>query len=125
MWLFANKRGLAPSWEQHQFSTKEKTDKLLAVVLPENEKDGQALHIHQDATIYVSSLSPGSKVKHRIGEGRKAYVFVIDGKIQLNNNSMQTRDAAKVEQEDKVSIHADRPTELILLDLPEKYAINN
>jgi quercetin 2,3-dioxygenase len=124
MWLFANRRGLAPSWEQRQFGKEERKNKLLPVIVPENASGGQALHIHQDAAIYVSSLEAGSKVEHKL-EGRKAYVFVIDGKVQLNGNPMQTRDAARIENEDKISIKADRPTELILLDLPEKYAINN
>jgi hypothetical protein len=38
---------------------------------------------------------------------------------------METRDAAKVEKDDLLSIQAERPTELILLDLPDKYVINN
>ena len=124
MWLFANRRGLVPSWEQRQFGKEERKNKLLPVIVPENVSGGQALHIHQDAAIYVSALEAGSEVEHKL-EGRKAYVFVIDGKVQLNNNSMKTRDAARIENEDKVSIRADSPTELILLDLPEKYAINN
>jgi hypothetical protein len=38
---------------------------------------------------------------------------------------MNTRDAARVENERNIEISASAPTELILLDLPEKYAINN
>jgi redox-sensitive bicupin YhaK (pirin superfamily) len=95
------------------------------VIVPENAGDGKALHIHQDAAIYVSSLAPGSKVEHRLAEGRKAYVFVIEGRVKLNDNTMETRDAAKVENEGSLQIQAEKPTELILLDLPEKYAINN
>ena len=125
MWLFANKRGLAPSWEQRQFGREERKNKLLQVIVPEYANDGQALHIHQDAAIYFSTLSAGSKVEHKLAQGRKAYVFVIDGKVQLNSNSMETRDAARIENESKISIRADKPAELILLDLAEKYAINN
>ena len=125
MWLFANKRGLQPSWEQRRFGKEERAGKLLPVVVPENTNDGQALHIHQDAAMYVSSLAKGDKVEHRLAPGRKAYLFVIDGKVQLNKNAMQTRDAAKIEKESRLSIQADSATELILLDLPEKYAANN
>jgi quercetin 2,3-dioxygenase len=125
MWIFANRRGLDPSWEQRKFDQKARSDKLLPVIVPENEKDGQALHIHQDAAIYISSLAPGSSVEHQLAKGRKAYVFVIEGRAKLNGSAVQTRDAARVEDESKVAIQADRPTELILLDLPEKYAINN
>jgi hypothetical protein len=125
MWLFANRRGLDPSWEQRRFDKEARSNKLLPVIVPENEKDGQALLIHQDAAIYVSLLAPGSRVEHKLAKGRKAYVFVIEGKAKLNSGAMETRDAAKVENESKLSIQADKPTELILLDLPEKYAINN
>jgi redox-sensitive bicupin YhaK (pirin superfamily) len=125
MWLFANRRGLDPSWEQRRFSREERMNKLLPVIVPENAGDGQTLHIHQDAAIYVSSLTPGGKVEHRLAKDRKAYVFVIEGRIKLNDSAMETRDAARVENEDRLAIQADKPTELILLDLPEKYAINN
>jgi len=52
-------------------------------------------------------------------------VFVIEGRVKLNNSAMEARDAAKTENESRLAIQAERPTELILLDLPEKYAINN
>ena len=125
LWIFANKRGLEPSWEQKKFRKEERSDRLLPVIVPENSADGGALHIHQDASIYVSSLNKGAAVEHALAPGRKAYVFVIDGSINLNGKKMELRDAARVENEDRIDIKADKPSELILLDLPEKYAINN
>jgi redox-sensitive bicupin YhaK (pirin superfamily) len=125
MWIFANRRGLPPSWEQKKFSKEERKNRLLPVVVPENHIDGPALHIHQDASIYVSSIELGGKLDHDIPPGRKAYLFVIDGSIKLNGDSLKTRDVARIENERKLSMLADKPTELILLDLPERYAINN
>jgi redox-sensitive bicupin YhaK (pirin superfamily) len=125
MWIFANKRDLSPSWEQKKFSREERKNRLLPIVIPENQSDGPALHIHQDAAVYVSSMDLGSKIDHDILPGRKAYLFVIDGGIKLNGDSLKTRDVARIENEGNLSILADQPTELILLDLPEKYAINN
>jgi len=125
MWIFANKGGLEPSWEQRKFDKEKRLDKLLKVIVPENEQNGQALHIHQDAAIYVSSLTPGSKVEYNLAKHRMAYVFVIEGKAKLNNNLMVTRDSAKIENEIKLTIKAEIPTELILLDLPEKYVVGN
>lgn len=125
LWIFANKRGLKPSWEQKQFKKEERQDRLLPVIVPEQVSDGGALHIHQDASIYVSSLNKGAKVEHVMAPGRKAYVFVIDGEASLNGNALKTRDSARLENESKISLSAASPTELILLDLPEKYAINN
>ena len=124
MWVFANKKELTPSWEQKKFAKEERINKLLPVVISENTKDGNALRIHQDAAFYLSTLIPGSKVEHTLSTGRKSYLFVIDGEIKLNDNLMQTRDAAMIEKENSLVIKAEKPTELILIDLPEKYAVN-
>lgn len=126
MWILANKRGLEPAWEQKQFRKEERSGRLLPIVVPEDVPDGPALHIHQDASIYVSSLGKGDKVEHDLAPGRKAYLFVIEGKLELNGNDLlETRDVARLEKEKKLSIKAEQPTELVVLDLPEKYAINN
>jgi redox-sensitive bicupin YhaK (pirin superfamily) len=125
LWIFANKRGLQPSWEQKQFREDERKDTLLPVIVPEGAANNGALHIHQNASIYVSSLGNGAKVHHQLAPERKAYVFVIEGNASVNGNSMKTRDAAMIENERNIEIGAAAPTELILLDLPEKYAINN
>ena len=125
MWVFANKKGLKPSWEQKKFTKEERINKLVPVVTSENKKNGNTLHIHQDATFYLSTLTVGNQVYHKLSNGRKAYLFVIDGEIKLNNKLMQTRDAAMIEKENDLVIKAEKPTEIILIDLPEKYAINN
>jgi len=125
MWVFANKKELVPSWEQRKFTKEERTNKLLPVIVAENTKDGNALHIHQNASFYLSTLTPGSMVEHKLDNGQKSYLFVIDGEIQVNNNLMQTRDAAMIEKENDIVIKAKKATELILIDLPEKYAVNN
>ena len=125
MWVFANKRGLPPSWEQKKFTKEERMNKLVPVVTSESVQDKNALHVHQDATFYLSTLTDKGQVDHKLSAGRKAYLFVIDGAIKLNGNLMQTRDAALIEKEDDLVIKAEKPTELILIDLPEKYAVNN
>lgn len=125
MWVFANKKGLAPSWEQKKFTKQERMNKLVPVVVSENTPNTGALHIHQDAEFYLTTLAAGNQVEHKLDPGRKSYLFVIDGKIKLGNNILNTRDAAMVSKENNLVMRAESPTELILVDLPEKYAVNN
>src|SRR6266850_3493468 len=113
MWVFANKKGLVPSWEQKKFAKEERINKLMPVVISENIKDANALHIHQDATFYLATLTPQSQIEHKLGTERKSYLFVITGEIKLNDNIMQTRDAAMIEKENNLVIKAEKPTELI------------
>jgi len=125
MWVLPDSKGLAPSWLQKKYSKDQRLDKLLQVVSPLDLNKNGTLTIHQDASFYVSSLTPGAEISHTLQPGRKVYVFVIDGEIQINDIHMQTRDSAKVETETKLSIRATKQTDLILIDLPEKYAIKN
>jgi hypothetical protein len=127
MWIFADTKNLKPSWGQKKYSKEQRLNKLLPVVFPmdrASDTKDNVLRIHQDALFHISTLTPENELGHELGNGRKAYVFVIDGEIKLNDNMMQTRDSARVENENNITIKAIKPTELILIDLPEKYAIN-
>jgi quercetin 2,3-dioxygenase len=123
MWVIPDKKELAPSWQQKVYSKEQRLDKLLQVVSPLGPNSNGALTMHQNASFYVSSLTPGAEISHEMQPGRKAYVFVIDGKVQINGNIMQERDATKIEDESKLVIKSEKQTELILIELPEKYAV--
>ena len=124
VWIFTNKKNLVPSYEQRKFSKEERLNKLFLVVAPDDTMTEKSLHIHQDVYFFVSSLSEGALLERKLDFSRKAYLFVIDGKVELNENVMKTRDAARIENEKKLSIEAMIPSELLLIDLPEKYAFN-
>jgi redox-sensitive bicupin YhaK (pirin superfamily) len=114
MWILPAERGLEPSVEQKVFSKEDRTDRLLRVI----SGDGSdAVPVHQDAHVFVSSLSYGKAVSHDLDEGRGVYLYVIAGKISLNGESLKTGDAAAVEAEPQIAIRADEPSELVLVDV--------
>ena len=125
LWVLPRRRGNKPRWEQRQFSEAQRAGRLLPVVSATDAQDGDAagtLKIDQDATIYVSSLKAGQSVDHRAAApGRKAYLFVIEGAVTLDEDTaLAEGDQARVElgEETTLSLRADKDAELILLDLP-------
>ena len=125
MWVVPDKKGLEPSWQQKKYSKEQRTNKLLQVVSPLASKTNDTLTIHQNTSFYVSNLLPGVEVSYEIKPERKAYVFVIDGQVKINDIDIKTRDVAKVEKENRLVIKSNQQTELLLVDLPEKYAVKN
>jgi quercetin 2,3-dioxygenase len=123
IWIIPSKKNLTPTWEQKKFSIKERQNKLLPVVVPEHTITEKSLQIHQDVHFFVSSLSDGAKVMHQLDLSRKAYFFVINGKLEINGNIMKTQDAARIENEKNLTIEATMQTELLLIDLPEKFVV--
>ena len=82
---------------------------------------GEVVLIHQDASVHVASLDPGTEVAHSIGSGRGAYVYLIDGAASFDGTDVATGDAAKVTEEPELVIRARDASELILVDVPIQF----
>jgi quercetin 2,3-dioxygenase len=117
LWILPRTEGRKPRWEQREFPRQARQGKLLPVV--SSGDVAGTLAIDQDAQIYVSALAPGEKVRHASRAARKAYAFVIGGKVTLNGQPLAAGDQARIADETELRLEAAEDSELILLDLPE------
>jgi quercetin 2,3-dioxygenase len=115
IWILPDTPDLEPGVEQRVFTREERTNRLLKVVAPEG---GEAVQVHQDASVHAARLEPGMEVRHEIGPGRGVYAYLIDGGATFNGEEVATGDAAKVTDEPQLAIRANEPSELILVDVP-------
>ncbi len=74
--------------------------------------------IHQDATLYLSKLDAGKVVTHQVAPGRRAYLFVTQGALEVGGRNVGASDALAIEGETKLDIKATAPAALLLIDLP-------
>ncbi len=114
MWIMPRERGLAPGVEQKVFGKEDRTDRLSKVVSGEG---GDTVLVHQDAAAYVSSLTEGARVEHAFGSDRGGYLYLIEGSIRLNDEKLTTGDAAKIHAEPRISIEAQVPSELLMVEV--------
>jgi len=114
MWILPRERVLPPSVEQRVFSKEDRRGRLLKAISGDG---GDAVLVHQDANVYLSSLELDERVEHELGAGRGAYLYVIEGALRLNDEKLATGDAAKIWDEPKLSIEADQPTEFIMVEV--------
>jgi len=116
MWIMPRQRGLPPSLEQRVFTKEDRANQLLKVVSGP-ERDEPAVLVHQDAAVFVASLTPGSTVEHSFAPARGGYLYLIGGAVRLNGEGLSTGDAAKVQDEPSISVQADEPSELIMAEV--------
>ena len=121
IWIHPNQKGLKPSWEQRKFSINQRLNNLLCIVSPES--DDSSLSIHQDVSFFVSRLE-NFKVQHNFAKNRMGYLFVISGKVQINDVQLNTKDSVEIQSEDTIVLETLETCEIILLDLPENYTFN-
>ena len=117
IWLLPEREGLKPSYEQKHFSASEKAGRLRLIVSPDG-RDG-SLTIHQDTSIYAAVLKEGEQVTRKLDLGRKAWVQVVRGSLDLNGQWVRAGDGAALTDAAVLTLaaHSD-DTEFLLFDLP-------
>jgi redox-sensitive bicupin YhaK (pirin superfamily) len=115
LWILPAQGGLRPEVEQREFTIEDRIDRLLRVLSPEG---GDAVTVHQDATVHVARLNPGTEVSHGFTEDRGGYLYVIEGSLGLNGEALSTGDAAKIRDEASLHLRAEETSELLLVDVP-------
>lgn len=115
IWLFPEKKGIEPSYEQKAFPEEEKRSKWRVVASPDR-RDG-SLAIHTDASIYMSTLKTGESLDYTVPTGRHAWLQVLRGKAILNGEALDTSDGAAVSEESKLSVTATADAEFLLFDM--------
>src|SRR5579864_5509523 len=115
IWMFPDKTGHTPTYDQKHFSAAEKQGKLRLVVSPDG-RDG-SVKIRQGNELYATVLAPGESVKHSLQPERHAYVQVARGSVALNGTKLATGDGAAISQEKALELTGVEDAEVLLFDL--------
>src|SRR5215475_13007989 len=79
IWMFPDKNGYRPAYDQKHFAPEEKRGTLRLLASPDG-RDG-SVRIRQDNRLYATILPPGAGVQHELAPERHAYVQVASGKV--------------------------------------------
>jgi redox-sensitive bicupin YhaK (pirin superfamily) len=115
IWMFPEKKGLKPTYDQKNFSAAEKRGKLRLIASPDG-RDG-SVKIRQDNELYATVLGAGESVKHALKPERHAYVQVARGSVTLNGQKLGEGDGAAVSTEKTMEISGVKHAEVLLFDL--------
>ena len=116
IWIYPDKSGLNPSYDQKTFQPSEWKNKLLPVA------SGQGLPgsvtFHTDATIYRSDLDAGKTVTFEKNRGRRVFIYLTRGSLDMNDLDIEENEQARIETESPLTLTALKNAEFILIDLP-------
>lgn len=116
LWFMPSERGLTPSYETSSYDPQRMVNTLLPVV--SRTGSDQVAAIHQDMTIYLSRLEKDKVISFQQEEGRRVFLFVIEGRLTVEGIPLGTRDTARIEALSKITIAADEEAFFMLIDLP-------
>lgn len=116
IWILPEKADLTPSYEQKYFDPELKQGKL-KLVASRGGGDG-SVHINQDVKLYASVLKTGDEVAYDLPKTRHAWIQLISGTLDLNNETLNPGDGAAISEVQKLELKAASDnTEFLLFDM--------
>jgi redox-sensitive bicupin YhaK (pirin superfamily) len=117
IWIEPARDGIAPRYDQKRFPDEEKRGRL-RLVGSSDGRDGSIV-IHQDAELRAAILAAGEGATHALRPGRRAWLQVVRGAVELNGQALAAGDGAAVRDEAALTVTSKADgTEILLFDLP-------
>ena len=116
IWLFPDESNLKPSYDQRRFDEEAWKNKLLPVA--SGQGIGGTVTFHTAATLYRCMLGAGKTVTHDVSPGRRIFIYLTEGSIDVNNVTLGAKDQARIDVEEPLVLKAKQPSELILINVP-------
>ncbi len=114
IWLMPKMRNLEPAYDQKDFSQMEKN--ILVPVASDKDLD-RAILIEADAIIYKAELNKEKEIEHAVENGRGVFVYVTEGTLEINGETFEKGDQARIENEKSLSLSAKEGSKFVLIDV--------
>lgn len=115
IWIQPNVTGIPPGYEEKNFSEAEKRGRLRLIASADGS-DGSVL-IHQDARVHVGLFDGDESATLPLAAGRRAYVHVARGAVEVNGVALKAGDALKIAEVDAIDISKGNQAEVLVFDL--------
>ncbi len=116
IWIEPAVRGIDPGYEEKHFDASAKRGRL-RLVASSDGRDG-SVRIHQNASVYAGLFDGDEAATLQVAAGRRIYVHVARGSVQVDGQRLDAGDAAKITEQTSIRIDAGVQAEVLVFDLP-------
>ncbi|MCA5006612.1 pirin family protein [Sphingobacterium bovistauri] len=117
IWLFPNKENVRPRYDQIQINPADRKNKLQQVISPNPEDEGT--WIHQDAWFHLVDLDVDKEVEYTLkGEGTGVYIFLLEGQLEVADETLSRRDAIGITDISSVNLKASQNASVLIMEVP-------
>jgi len=115
IWIEPAVRGVKPGYAQKNFPEAEKRGRLRLVASPDGAEG--SISINQDARVYAALIDGAEKATHVLPAGRRAYVHIARGEVDLNGQKLGPGDGAKIVAEADLRFTNGKGAEVLVFDM--------
>ena len=115
IWIMPNVHNEKPGYQQKSFEYG--FDNVFKTVISPDGQDG-SLIIKQDARMLVGKFKQGDKGQFNTSFGRKYWVQIASGEVEINGQMASAGDGFSIESEEIITVTSKTQSEILLFDLP-------
>jgi len=117
IWVRPNKVNVTPRYDQITLDPAKLKDQWHTLIGPEGKHSG--LWIHQDSWFLMGDFKTGLSVPYQIREaGNGLYIFVLEGKATVGDQTLERRDGLGVWEFDSIEFHIEEDSRILLMEVP-------
>ena len=117
IWLFPKTQNVTPRYQQIALQNDDAHNNWQQIISPD-ESDAGAW-IHQDAWFHLGRFDAGSEVEYQMKNSANGlYVFVIEGAVEIGDQTLSRRDGLAITEADIVAMHISSDSEVLLMEVP-------
>ena len=117
IWLFPKYRNVEPRYQQITLDPSLQKNNFDQILSPNPDDSG--VWIHQDAWFYLSNFEADFTKKLSLKkEGNGFYIMTIEGKIEVNGQKLETRDALGIWETTAIEIKALSNAKFLIMEIP-------
>ena len=117
IWVIPNARNVEPRYEQISIKDIEKDNTFFQILSP--NKDDEGVWIHQDAWFSLGNFEAGKLENYQLKKKTNGvYIFVIEGKINVENEELNTRDAIGIWDVENINLTSITKSKVLLMEVP-------
>lgn len=117
IWIIPNKKQVEPRYDQVMFDEELMNNKFQQLLSP--NKDDEGTWIHQNAWFHLGNLDNDVEIEHTINDNANGlYVFVIDGEIIINDQTLEKRDGYGLWNIESIVVKATKKAKVLIMEVP-------
>lgn len=118
IWVFPNKKGVTPRYDQMTLDTNDRRNKFQQVVSPNADDEG--VWVHQDAWFHLGQFDKDFSLNYDVKmTGNGVYAFVLSGEFEIDGQKLETRDGYGMWDLNNFKVTAlTHDAEILLMEVP-------
>ncbi|PHX91597.1 MAG: hypothetical protein CK532_07510 [Flavobacteriales bacterium] len=119
LWVFPRAHNLIPSYDQRFFDAFGRQNQWQYLVTPNG---GDAIKAEQETYFVRNEMQSSSSTSYDLhGEYQGAYVFVIEGTVEVNGHLLSRRDAIGIWEVDRLNFTAEFGADVLIVEVPMRW----